>query len=74
MKIIVKSPLRGYDICSLLDGKEYGEVSFRFLGRQGINWEYGVYGADSETAAALAKGLIKAADFGKVLNFSVACG
>lgn len=74
MKITVRTPLRGNDICSLLDGKTYGEVSFRFLRRQGISWEYEADGADGEAAAALAKSLIKAADFGKVLNFSVICG
>lgn len=71
MKITVRTPMKAEQIRELLENYQSDDVSFRFLGKAGINVDFEAKGPDADTVIASAKALIKGTSFGKVLNFSV---
>lgn len=71
MKLIVNSPMMGEKISSLLCDYHENGVKFEFIKKTGMKLEFGVTGTDAQSAADLAKALIRGTEFGKVLYFSV---
>jgi hypothetical protein len=63
--------MKSQEIVDLLIGYKGGDYEFTFVEKRGMDHLFQVEGPDSETAAALAKQLIRETDFGKVLYFSV---
>lgn len=71
MKIMIQAPMKGDEIRALLDGFAKDGGQFTFVEKQGISLIFEVRGMDGASACAIAKQEIKAADWGKVLYFSV---
>ncbi len=71
MKVSVNAPMRGEQITELLCNHSAPGVSFKYLGKTGMRYNFEVAGLEKEAAVALAKKLIRATDYGKVLYFSV---
>jgi hypothetical protein len=64
--------MKGKEITEILTNYAQDGVSFAFLQRSGLHYTFEVKGLESEAAETLAKRLIQATEFGKVLYFSVA--
>lgn len=71
MKIVIQAPMKGEEIRALLDGFTGDGGQFTFVEKRGISLVFEVQGMDGAAACAVAKREIKAADWGKVLYFSV---
>jgi hypothetical protein len=64
--------MKGKEITEILASYAQDGVSFTFLQRSGLHYTFEVEGIEGEEAVGLAKRLIQATEFGKVLYFSVA--
>lgn len=71
MNIIISAPLKRNEIVSLLTSYTENNISFKLVKSTGLKLEFEVEGIDGEAALSLAKDMIKATDFGKVLYFTV---
>lgn len=71
MKLVIRAPMKGDEICSLLDGYSKDGVKFSFEKKEGITLTFDVQGENTANACAAAKEAIKATAWGKVLYCSI---
>lgn len=71
MKISVNTPMKGTQITELIVGYTENDVSFKFLGKFGMRYDFEVTGIEKDAAVDLCKKIIRSTDYGKVLYFSV---
>lgn len=69
--ITISSPIKQEFIIELLDGKTYNDITFKYVGKKGINLQFEINTDDVESAIATAKKTIKGTEIGAVLYFQV---
>lgn len=69
--IIVQSPLKRDYIKQLLTQQSYGDITYRFVEEKSMKLYFEVEGSDNETAAKMAKKIIKESEVGAALYFNV---